>query len=388
MIEFKNEIKNFTPLRLSAFARTKKVLAIITMLLLIVPSFAQSDFLFPRADQNLSGVIQSEFTQNFDVKWNFKTSSEIKSTPLIVDDKIIVSSTDAHLYCLDMDGKLIWKFKAANAFEASPMIHNQTIYIGDLSGALYAISLKDGRKLWDYKTDNQIMATANWFADDKQTYILVGSYDYSLHCVNAQSGDSLWTYELDNFLNGAVAIENGKAVFGGCDGYLHSVDIKTGKLQSKYDISTYIASSPCLENNIAFVGDYDGIFMAVDLKAQKTLWQHDSEESNLPFIGSPAIYKNWVISTNRDKHVYCFNKTTGKLLWKKSTGFKVDASPIISKDGKVLVVNMRGDIVILDIESGAIESEFELGSPVFSNPAVNSKAIVAGANDGNVYLLK
>jgi eukaryotic-like serine/threonine-protein kinase len=367
--------------------KPKFVFLCILSLLLAIPGFTQ-DFLFPRVDQQLTGVLGHDFPSKFDVKWSFKTDSEIKSTPLIVKDKIVVSSTDAHLYCLEKTGKLLWSFKAENAFEASPVIRENIIYVGDLSGRLYAINLADGTKRWEYQTDNQILATANWYDHDGQTYILVGSYDYSLYCVKASTGDSLWTYELDNFLNGAVAIENSKVVFGGCDGFLHCVDIVTGKLQSKYDIATYIASSPCLENNIAYVGDYDGVFMAVDLKDQKTIWKYNPVDSNLPFIASPSVYKDWIISTNRDKHVYCFNKMTGELIWNKSIGFKIDASPLVSKEGKVLVVNMRGDIVVLDIETGQTEHQFELGSPVFSNPAVNSNSIVIGANDGNLYYLE
>ena len=45
----------------------------------------------------------------------------------------------------------------------------------------------------------------------------MGSYDYNLHCVDATTGKGLWKYESDNFINGAAALYQGNAVFGGID---------------------------------------------------------------------------------------------------------------------------------------------------------------------------
>ncbi|MCF8371837.1 MAG: PQQ-binding-like beta-propeller repeat protein [Bacteroidales bacterium] len=348
---------------------------------------AQTDWPYPRADQKLSGFTTYDFPENPDIKWSFKTEGEIKSSPVVTKEKVVVSSTDGIVYCLDTNGKLLWKFKSENAFEASPIVHHGKVYVGDLSGILYCLDLKDGRKIWTYTCDNQVMATANWWEKGDKSYILVGSYDFYLHCIDARTGKAVWKYELDNYLNGAVAISDGKAVFGGCDGFLHSVDIETGTLDSKYDIATYIAGSPLCEAGMAYVGDYDGFFYAIDLNEKKETWKFDNPDFNLPFIGSPAVYQDFLINTNRDKFVYCLNKNTGELIWKHNTGFKIDASPLVNKSA-VLVVNMRGYIQVLNIKDGKLIHEFELGSPVFSNPAIAPNRIYLGAMDGNVYCLE
>ena len=341
----------------------------------------------PRSDQKLSGFVDIDIPTDFDIKWTFKTEAEIKSSPVVVDNKIVVSSADSYVYCLDTKGSLLWKYQGDNAFEASPIVLEDLVYVGDLTGFFYAIDLKTGKEIWKHEAENQIMATANYWQTGEKTYLLVGSYDFFLHCIDAKTGALVWKYELDNYLNGAVSIDDGKAVFGGCDGFLHFIDIDSGKLVAKYNIDTYIASSPVAEKGKAYVGNYDGLFFCIDLKTGEQLWQYDNPNFNLPFIGSPALSGDFIIATNRDKIVYCWNKNTGELIWKYNTRFKIDASPLVSEKA-VMVVNMRGDISILNLKDGSLLGEYELGSPVFSNPAILPSKFYFGAMDGSLYCLE
>jgi outer membrane protein assembly factor BamB len=88
----------------------------------------------------------------------------------------------------------------------------------------------------------------------------------------------------------------------------------------------------------------------------------------------------------RDRYFYCFDKSTGKILWKRNTGSPVDASSVA--DGKnVLVSNMRGDLLLLNQADGTVIWTYELGSPIQGGPGVCPDGIVVGAKDGNIYFL-
>jgi outer membrane protein assembly factor BamB len=92
---------------------------------------------------------------------------------------------------------------------------------------------------------------------------------------------------------------------------------------------------------------------------------------------------NKVVTGNRDKFVYCFDKNSGKLLWKYNRNNRVEASPVIIKD-KVLIANMRGDLQLLSLSDGSLTWSYELGSAISNNPAVIENLIIA-CNDGNIY---
>jgi eukaryotic-like serine/threonine-protein kinase len=337
-----------------------------------------------RGDPALTGATREAIPQSPRMLWTFETGDEIKSSAVIHDSKIVIGSGNGLVYCLDMQGSLLWKFDTGNTIEAPALIYNQKIYIGNLGGSLYCIDLSTGKVVWEYKCDSQIMAAPNIWSDGTTELILIGSYDYYLHAVNPKDGSMVWKYELLNYLNATVAIENDKAIFGGCDGLLHIVGIKTGKPEDAMEIASYVAGSAALEKGRAYVGDYDGRFTAVDYINGKILWTWEDAERNLPFIASPSISGNKVIIGNRDRFVYCFNKTSGELIWRTNTGSRVDASTLT--DGKrVLAANMRGDIMLLDIVNGNRLWGFETGSPISGSPALSEGKIIIGTNDGTIW---
>ena len=144
------------------------------------------------------------------------------------------------------------------------------------------------------------------------------------------------------------------------------------------------SGSAAVEETKAWIGDYDGNFTQVDLAKGGIGWKWEDPAVRLPFIASPAVADNRVITGNHDKQIYCFDKNNGRLLWKFNTGNRVEASPVIAGN-KVLVANMRGDLFILDTASGKQDWTYELGAAVIGNPAVADRRIAVGANDGVVY---
>ncbi len=370
---------------------TNKYKLLLGMCLLILVSFAlhaqsAGNFSNYRGNRQLTGYFNTDLPDKVSMMWTFTTEDEIKSSPVIQGNRIVIGSTDGNVYCLDQNGKQVWQHEAGNAIEATALIHNGNVYIGDLSGNFYSLRLDDGGLNWHYKTQGQISGAPNWWSDGSKTYILIGSYDYFLHCVDARTGSVVWTYETNNYINGTVAIDGNDAIFGGCDGLLHVVDITTGKPRLELEISTYIAGSASLENGKAYMGDYDGYFACVDYNRGETDWVWSSETSQAAFIASPAVNNNRVIIGNRDRHVYCFDKKTGSLIWKRNTGRQVEASVILTSS-EVLAANMSGVLMLLDVNNGRVKWSYEVGSAIFSNPAVLQGRIIFGAQDGKVYCL-
>jgi len=365
-----------------------KLILFLLSISLFVETSAQSTVGWPNSRGNaaMTGVTTASFPQKAKLKWSYDAEGIFKSAPVISDGKIVVGSTSGELLCLDMNGKLLWKFKTENAFEAPALIQEGTVYVGNLTGMLYAIDLKTGTKKWEYKTDNQIMGAPTYTEINGQKILAVGSYDFYLHGVNAITGKGLWKYESDNYLNSSPAVFSGKAVFGGCDGFLHIVNLKDGKSDGKIQVATYVASSPAIVGNLAFVGDYDSGFSCFDLALKKLVWKFENKESAQPFIASPSIIDDKIVIGSRDKFVYCINKANGTVLWKINTGNRVDASTVVNKK-QALVVNMRGDVMLLDLKTGKTVWNYELGVAVMNTPAVVEGAIVLAGSDGNVYML-
>lgn len=337
-----------------------------------------------RGDPALTGVSSASLPEKPEMLWNFKTDDGIKAAPVACNGIIVVGTVSGNLYAINEDGTLRWKIITDNSIEAPALIVNGVVYVGNLDGGLYAVDLEKGAIKWTYQTDNQIMGSPAYYRKGNQEVLMVGSYDYYLHGIDPATGEGLWKYETNNFINGSCALYAGMAVFGGCDGYLHMVDGITGISKVSMEISTYVASSATIAADVAFVGDYDGRFSAVDLLDQRVKWVFENKEANLPFIASPAVSDQHVYIGNRDKFVYCLNKNNGELVWKYNTGSRVDASSVVVGK-RLLVANMRGDLILIDRESGSPKWTYELGTPVNANPAVVENRIYVAGEDGRIY---
>ena len=189
-------------------------------------------------------------------------------------------------------------------------------------------------------------------------------------------------YETENYVNGAPAVVDGKAVFGGCDGVLHIVSVSDGKHIDEIEIGPYIAGTVAAAGTRAFVGHYEGGFLCADLADGEIVWEYG--ESEFPFFSSAAIGKDRVVFGGRDKRVHCVRRDNGKGLWTFRTRGQVDSSPVICGE-KVVAPSADGRLYVLGLADGKELWSFELGEAVIGSPAVAAGKIVVGCEDGRVY---
>jgi len=156
--------------------------------------------------------------------------------------------------------------------------------------------------VWEYKTGDKILASANWFAHDAKTNLLLGSYDYFLHCVDAATGRSNWVYETGNYINGTPAVSGGKTVFGGCDAVLHLVSADHGKKLGEIPAGAYVAASVAMADEFAFYGHYENEFQCVNLRTGEKVWAF--QERGFPYFSSAAITADRVLFGGRDKRLH------------------------------------------------------------------------------------
>jgi outer membrane protein assembly factor BamB len=338
-----------------------------------------------RGGPKLPGRASGALPDSLDLVWKFKTHGKIESSPAIEHGLVFIGSDDANTYAIDLvKGHKVWEYRTGGAVEAAPCVVDGVVFVGSSDGFLYAIDANSGAFKWKYETDAEILGAANWArsADAQGTWILVGSYDGKLHCVDAGNGDVVWAYETDNYVNGAPAIGEGKAVFGGCDAAVHVVSLADGNEISQIDTGYYIAASVAISEGHLYVGNYEGLFVRADIATGQVVWKY--EESDEPYFSSAAVGEDVVVVGGRDNHVHCIRRSDKKVVWKFKTLGEVDSSPVICGD-KVVVGSEDGRLYMIRLSDGEQVWFYEIGQPVTSSPAVAGGAVVVGSDDGYVY---
>ena len=342
-----------------------------------------ADWPLYRGDAGLSGVSDDAVPDTPVLLWNFKTGDGVKSSPVVAGGKVYAGSADGFLYALDLKtGKQLWTYAVSNAIEAAPLVVSNLVVVGALDGTLHAVTAADGRPVWKYRTDAQIAGAANPIPGTP--WLAVGSHDSKVHCIELATGNAVWSYESDSFVNATPAASGKYVVFRGCDAAIHVVDAKSGKGVGKVETESHIAGSAAIRDGHAYVGNYAGEMLAVSLKDRNTMWKYADEKGGRPFFSSPAVDDRHVIVGCRDKQVYCFERATGKILWRFRARRPVDSSPVIAGN-RVVVGSDDGRLYILDKADGKMVWSYEIGSAVGTSPAVAHGAIIVGASDGRVY---
>ena len=342
-----------------------------------------SDWPVYRGNTDLTGYSDWQLPENPKVLWSYNSGSRTKSSPVISDGLIFFGTEKGTINAIDLTGKVVWKLEAGSSADAPPLISGDKIVFSTSDGRLIAADKRTGKLLWTYKTDNQIVGSANTWRSGTRSGIVVGSYDFNLHCVDPDSGNMLWKVETNNYINGTPAISGSSIVFGGCDGIVRVVDPFAGKEKDSIGIGVYIAGSPALFDSKAFFGDYEGNFYCLNLVSRKYDWKKISDGETSSIVAAPAVGKGVVIIGDDNKIIVCYSVSDGTIKWKFRTNGSVKGSCVISGD-KVLAVSMDRNVYILGLSDGSRKWSYNAGGSISSSPAVIKDYFFVLTEDGRL----
>lgn len=361
-------------------------LALIILFTICISTLSQSgdsDWPLFRGKADLSGRFDSELPSAPNLLWSVSTGTRTKSSPVISDGTLFFGNDKGTLTAVSSDGKIKWQYEAGNLIEAAPLVFGNKVIVGLNDGKLIAVDKVTGKLIWTYITDNQISGSANVWVSGGKAGIVVGSYDYYLHCIDPRTGKEIWKIETNNYVNGTPSIHDGKIVFGGCDGIVRVVDPLTGNRKDSVDIGVYIAASPSLAGDMAYFGDYEGTVFGLNIRTKKIVWEIPGKTESGSVLAVPAVGYNFVVIGNEDKYLYCYNASSGKLIWKYRTNGRIVGSAVITKM-KVLFTSMDGTVNILGLADGKKLWSFNAGTSIGSSPAVIKGKFYILTEDGRL----
>lgn len=250
---------------------------------------------------DMGGVLHAVGAADGRVRWTFKTENEIKSSPVIVGDRVLIGSYDTHLYCLSLDGKLVWKVETKAQVHATPAVRDGVAIIAGCDEILRAIRIADGRELFTMSSGSYTAASPA-IAGRRAYY---GTFENEVLAVDLDARKFLWRYRHPerNFpFYASAAVADGRVFVGGRDKMVHALDASTGKAIWTFTTRARVDSSPAVAGGILWVGSNDGRLYALDTVSGKNVWEFDAGG---PLSASPAIAGGRLVIGSQDGTVYC-----------------------------------------------------------------------------------
>lgn len=264
------------------------------------PSVSRSGIVFVG---DLSGVLHAVRARDGQPVWTFKTGGEIKSSPVVVGDRVLIGSYDAHLYCVSASaGKLLWKVKTNGQVHSTPGVADGVAYVTGCDEILRAVRLSDGRQLFQLRSGAYTGASPALLEGNA----FYGTFNNDVLGVNLVARSIGWRYQHPDRqfpFYSSPAIVDARVVVGGRDKMVHCLDAYTGRSHWSFATQARVESSPAIASGRVFVGSNDGRFYVLDLISGKKLSEFNA---GAPISASPAIASGRVVVGAQDGKLYCF----------------------------------------------------------------------------------
>jgi eukaryotic-like serine/threonine-protein kinase len=234
--------------------------------------------------------------------WAFKTGSEIKSSPVVIDDRVLIGSYDEHLYCVSArNGSLLWKFKTNGPVHSTPSISNGVAFIAGCDEMFRAIRISDGKEVFNVSSDAYTGASPAIRGDSA----FYGTFNNEVLMVNLTEHRVAWRYQHPQrqfpFYSSAAVTAN-RVVVGGRDKMVHGLSLD-GRAAWTFATRARVESSPAIADGRVFVGSNDGRFYVLNVMTGAKLWEFNAGAA---LSASPAIGKGRIVIGSQDGKLYCF----------------------------------------------------------------------------------
>jgi outer membrane protein assembly factor BamB len=203
--------------------------------------------------------------------WKTVVSSEVLASPVVIDEMVIVRTTDGKMVALDShDGSQRWVFEKSVPIlsirgTGIPIVVDGNIIAGYANGKLQELRLSDGRSGWETSIDipsgrSEVERLVDLDVDPVETngVEFVSSYQGGTTAVVALDGGVLWRNDNVSSYTG-IGFDWRYLYISSTDSHVYQLDQRSGASLWKQDELQYrILTAPVVYDDYVIVGDYDG----------------------------------------------------------------------------------------------------------------------------------
>ena len=203
-------------------------------------------------------------------KWTAKVGTEILAAPTIGQGSVLVRSIDGRVTAVNAEtGERRWFWERETPTLAvrgsgSPVLGPGLLFVGNDDGTVAALSLVDGRLLWEQtvaapegRTELDRMADIDGTPVLDEVTVYATSYKKQTMAIDGPSGRPVWSHDAGG--PGRPAVGADKVVVTDPAGTVWALDKATGAaLWQQAALARRNVTAPAIHGDYALVGDLDG----------------------------------------------------------------------------------------------------------------------------------
>jgi outer membrane protein assembly factor BamB len=246
------------------------------------------------------------------------------------------------------EGTLLGRYVIGHAIESSPLVVGNRLYVTSQDGRLYCFDTHPGqgklRQLWCKPLGAKTTASPAY----RDGRVVVATYGGSVMAFDYRSGVRRWKKTLRGQFYGTPAISGTRVIVASkSNGKIYCLAARTGSVMWSYATNQGLYASPAIWNNTIYIGSKYRSFWAIDVRNGKPKWSASKVRAKRyagPIYGSATVLKGivYLSSVATGKHTlgkesgktYAIDARSGKLKWSWAAGAY---SPVTATSSLILL---------------------------------------------------
>ena len=306
------------------------------------------------------------FDSNSKLIWkkNIYTKKERKLNPILffASDKnvLIVTDSISNYYALNIvDGELIWKKNHTSPFNSQIKIYKNNFFTIDYESKLNCISIEDGKKLWNVKTEDSFVKSIKKLSlIIKNNLVIFNNSIGDISAVNIDTGDIVWQTPTQSSAIYAEAF--------------------------KLEISDVIS-----ESNSIYFSNNKNEFYSLSLESGLVNWKQKVSSSIRPTVVGKLVF-----TISSDGFLYVIEKNSGNIIritdvfsdLKEKERKNMKPIGFIVGKKNIYLTNNKGKLFLIDIENGKTKKILKIDNGKISRPLFLNDSLYIAKDDSIIKL--
>ncbi len=262
----------------------------------------------------------------------FPMADEVSTPPLFLRDRLLITSRDGTLQCLDWpSGTVRWRDESADVVGAAPYGDEFIITTG--RGTVVRLDL---------------------------------------------DGEETWSAEVSAAIRTVPAVQQGTVYFVSEDGWFHALEATTGRSKYRAEIGPVVAPTAC-QGELVLLPERAGALHCFDTTSHEVLWSYDLEGE---LWSPPVVWHQRLFVASWGQVLHCLSLRTGDDLWTQPLPGQVTAPPVVAA-GKVYVATEGGDLLAFEARTGRLLDQLQVAHAAIQAPPLPvGDSLVVATIDG------
>ena len=350
-----------------------------------------------KTKQNNFGPIKTNFNLKKISNYKFKKIQyfdQFEPEIVFYGTDILFFEKDGSIVRFNKEGKIVWKenhYKKRDR-KLQPLIkltmYNQNILVTDSLSKIYLIKANNGELIWS--TEHVVNFISQIKIDENRFYAL--DANNTLHCFSLTNGRKLWEFKSEEKLinsqkQTSIILDKEKVIFDNSKGEIIALNKLNGNLlwisptisfDESYQSFLLKTSDIVLDSKDIFFSNNKNDFYSLNSDTGLLNWKQ-----NINSYMRPIIVDNVIFSISSNGYLNIIEKNTGNIIratnvlknLKERKKKRISFAGFIVTSKQVIISTNQGHLILVNIENGLTEKIFRISRNQISKPYENNNNI-------------